>query len=92
MDEVAEWLRRWTANPVDSVRVGSNPILVVDFAQKAFRFDYVILTKVGLSELKNLHYFILILHVFSKKSGSKIDHKRRRLRMCVDGFVIRFCR
>ena len=30
-DEVAEWLRRWTANPMCSARVGSNPILVVCF-------------------------------------------------------------
>ena len=30
-DEVAEWLRRWTANPMCSARVGSNPILVVNF-------------------------------------------------------------
>ena len=27
-DEVAEWLRRWTANPLGSARVRSNPILV----------------------------------------------------------------
>ena len=27
-DWVAEWLRRWTANPMGSARVGSNPILV----------------------------------------------------------------
>ena len=27
-DEVAEWLRRWTANPLGPARVGSNPILV----------------------------------------------------------------
>ena len=27
-DEVAEWLRRWTANPLGYARVGSNPILV----------------------------------------------------------------
>ena len=31
-DEVAEWLRRWTANPMGSARVGSNPILVVMFS------------------------------------------------------------
>ena len=31
VDEVAEWLRRWTANPMGSARVGSNPILVDDF-------------------------------------------------------------
>ena len=30
-DEVAEWLRRWTANPLCSARVGSNPILVEYF-------------------------------------------------------------
>ena len=30
-DEVAEWLRRWTANPVGSPRVGSNPILLENF-------------------------------------------------------------
>ena len=28
VDEVAEWFRRWTANPMGSARVGSNPILV----------------------------------------------------------------
>ena len=27
-DEMAEWLGRWTANPMCSARVGSNPILV----------------------------------------------------------------
>ena len=27
-DEVAEWLRRWTANPFGTARVDSNPILV----------------------------------------------------------------
>ena len=33
-DEVAEWLRRWTANPMGSARVGSNPILVVTIFYK----------------------------------------------------------
>ena len=28
---MAEWLRRWTANPLGSPRVGSNPILVENF-------------------------------------------------------------
>ena len=35
-DEVAEWLRRWTANPMCSARVGSNPILVDIFGQPFF--------------------------------------------------------
>ncbi len=46
-DEVAEWLRRWTANPMGSARVGSNPILVVHFGMtnffacfKCFKFLY----------------------------------------------------
>ena len=30
---MAEWLRRWTANPMGSARVGSNPILVDNFFQ-----------------------------------------------------------
>ena len=30
-DKVAEWLRCWTANPMGSARVGSNPILVEYF-------------------------------------------------------------
>ena len=30
-DWVAEWLRRWTANPMCSARVGSNPISVEIF-------------------------------------------------------------
>ena len=29
MDKMAEWLRRWTLNPLVSTRVGSNPIFVV---------------------------------------------------------------
>ena len=40
-DEVAEWLRRWTANPMGSARVGSNPILVVCF----FLFDVYLCTR-----------------------------------------------
>ena len=28
-DEVAEWLRRWTANPMYTARLGSSPILVL---------------------------------------------------------------
>ena len=30
---MAEWLRRWTANPMGSARVGSNPILVGNFSK-----------------------------------------------------------
>ena len=45
-DEVAEWLRRWTANPLGSARVGSNPILV---AKRQLFFNcYDIFASVGL--------------------------------------------
>ena len=43
-DEVAEWLRRWTANPMGSARVGSNPILVVCFFC-FFLFDVYLCTR-----------------------------------------------
>ena len=29
---MAEWLRRWTANPLGSARAGSNPVIVVYFS------------------------------------------------------------
>ena len=28
-DTMAEWLRRWTANPLGSARAGSNPVSIV---------------------------------------------------------------
>ena len=41
VDEVAEWLRRWTANPLGSARVGSNPIFVVSFFELEPPFMYL---------------------------------------------------
>ncbi len=40
-DEVAEWLRRWTANPLCSARVGSNPILVDFFFYYYYFCTYI---------------------------------------------------
>ena len=37
VDEVAEWLRRWTANPLGSARVGSNPIFVEFFFKVGYK-------------------------------------------------------
>ena len=28
LDDLAEWLRRWTANPLGYARAGSNPVVV----------------------------------------------------------------
>ena len=33
---MAEWLRRWTANPLCSARVGSNPTFVAFFSSRLF--------------------------------------------------------
>ena len=38
-DTVAEWLRRWTRNPLGSARVGSNPTGVVFYF--VFRFNWI---------------------------------------------------
>ena len=58
-DEVAEWLRRWTANPMGSARVGSNPILVVIFFF-FFLFFYVTLhVNISNALINNLSYCML---------------------------------
>ena len=41
-DEVAEWLRRWTANPLGSARVGSNPIFVELFSYYFIKIKVVV--------------------------------------------------
>ncbi len=55
-DEVAEWLRRWTANPMCSARVGSNPILVemffCFFFYRRLKFFFVLFFS---SSKKHLH-------------------------------------
>ena len=56
-DEVAERLRRWTANPLGSARVGSNPILVEFFP------CYGIIWKEGevlFNDALNTFYFTVI--------------------------------
>jgi hypothetical protein len=45
VDEVAEWLRRWTANPLGSARVSSNLILVESLAFFKIRNGLAVLTK-----------------------------------------------
>ena len=60
---MAEWLRRWTANPMGSARVGSNPILVVMFSSPhnfVKRSEYSSLCKEG----SNCSSFELFLFVF----------------------------
>ena len=61
VDEVAEWLRRWTANPLCSARVGSNPILVVFF----FFFDFYV--KLMPSSLTKLYIFNKLRYNYSRQ-------------------------
>ena len=56
-DEVAEWLRRWTANPLGSARVGSNPILVEVFLEN----DHTLWLFCFYVEVKHKHDFVLKL-------------------------------
>ena len=65
-DEVAEWLRRWTANPMGSPRVSSNLILVVSFGvtelstAKAFvAFQSFTSCHLSLTSSNSLHDFFL---------------------------------
>ncbi len=70
-DQVAEWLRRWTANPMGSARVSSNLILVESF----FSLNLWISTK-------NFLYFCLkslqlVVHCccFSRSNGGNRERK-----------------
>ena len=73
-DEVAEWLRRWTANPMGSARVGSNPIGVDVY------FPSMLLFNLFLRRCK-----AAILGILSTKESIKADGSSERY----DPFEIR---
>ena len=54
MDKMAEWLRRWTVNPLVSTRVGSNPnfvvFLICSTVKRIAIFSLNILIRVQISE------------------------------------------
>ena len=55
VDGVAEWLWRWTANPMGSARVGSNPISVEDFFSfQIYKKDFLNSRK---TQQKYLHFY-----------------------------------
>ena len=71
-DEVAEWLRRWTANPLGSARVGSNPILVEVFWKMIFSYFMIVLLLCRSKTqtrfcFKTISLSLLFLSVVSKK-------------------------
>ena len=60
-DEVAEWLRRWTANPMGSARVGSNPIFVEIFFLLAI--DFVLNLQVSIIHVQSNIKLVLYIHI-----------------------------
>ena len=59
-DEVAEWLRRWTANPMCSARVGSNPILVGSFFFHFFLKSKIVFLSIAFFSAIDNHLLFLI--------------------------------
>ena len=63
-DEVAEWLRRWTANPMCSARVGSNPILV-EFWSIFFSLPVVLFSYASFSNIdKNMSFLSSAIQLY----------------------------
>ena len=52
-DEVAEWLRRWTANPICSARMASSPIFDVIFVVFLV-FIYLVLRNMAIKYIPKL--------------------------------------
>ena len=79
LDEVAEWLRRWTANPMCSARVGSNPILVgILFATGGpFLFQERLEPDHGSMVLKKTFLLGQLRHLENKKEACTTGKKRR---------------
>ena len=57
-DEVAEWLRRWTANPMCSARVGSNPILVGSIS---YNFSETSAHAKRFAEMVNIRFYFALV-------------------------------
>ena len=66
--------------------MGSSPILAM-ISQRKPSDSSILCYEKFFGRAKNLHSFILkFTCILVKKNGSKIYHKRRRLKMCVEGF------
>ena len=78
-DEVAEWLRRWTANPMCSARMGSNPILVVLFSLRLQK--KIIDTKYSKSSL--IFPFINVFCLFSARFNVSEPRAKSHHSLCM---------
>ena len=61
---MAEWLRRWTANPLCSARVGSNPILVDIIFRSFYQFRMILKNNLfsNMSEVSAFFYRFTLIH------------------------------
>ena len=71
---VAEWLRRWTRNPLGSPRAGSNP---ADYVKLSFFFPSLQRFEVFFSRLETLtynlyRYFIFLIFLQLSTAGLRI--------------------
>ena len=78
---MAEWLRRWTANPLGSPRVGSNPILVGNFFFRYATFWSV--NDVAQSRMSEFLLIFFLLHInlslsLLKKLGPPLPRKLKK--------------
>ena len=67
VDEVAEWLRRWTANPMCSARVGSNPILVASPFHHFFWCEGIFVPGHGVHHGKHWTWDVLALSASAQR-------------------------
>ncbi len=87
-DEVAEWLRRWTANPMCSARVGSNPILVdtcTNFNQsnfflrrKPFKYFEYIIRLIVLFAMEALWFKVIAFYFLNNPEEGQLNLQKSR--------------
>ena len=78
-DEVAEWLRRWTANPLCSARVGSNPILVAGIRSLLHgSSSFFISTSLQIAKNNASYYRSEGSGFVSRLAGIKLQHENTR--------------
>ena len=79
VDKMAEWLRRWTLNPLVSARVGSNPTFVVFLIGSTVNWIAIcslnILIRVQISE-KTGNLKSLATTIFENLGKNKITEER----------------
>ena len=87
-DEVAEWLRRWTANPLCSARVGSNPILVgisflINFLISANWMSISFISWISLTNQANRNWQLDILHSLQYAFSMQLGMRWCRFQTCL---------